>query len=48
MNPEITVDYSTLKNAVREGLSDEGRQFWYPLLPNVGSCIVLRVLYVIC
>lgn len=35
MNPKISVDYATLKSALRSGLSAEGREYWWPILLNV-------------
>jgi hypothetical protein len=37
MNPKITVDYLTLKSAVRNGLSAEGREYWWPLLSQIND-----------
>jgi hypothetical protein len=35
MNPKISVDYATLKSALRNGLSAEGREYWWPILSNI-------------
>ena len=35
MNPPISVDYATLKAAVRQGLTTEGREYWWPILSSI-------------
>lgn len=35
MNPDISVDYATLKICVRNGLSPQGREYWWPILASI-------------
>lgn len=35
MNPPISVDYATLKASVRQGLTTEGREYWWPILSSI-------------
>lgn len=38
MNPDISnIDYLDLKNAVRNGLSYDGRNQWWPILSQISS-----------
>lgn len=37
MEPKITVNYAQLKTAVRQGLSLEAREYWWPLLPQINQ-----------
>jgi hypothetical protein len=35
VDPQAPIDYHSLKNACRLGLSSESRQYWYPILPSI-------------
>ena len=37
MNPSISVDYAALKAAVRQGLTTEGREYWWPILSSIND-----------
>ena len=37
MNPPISVDYAGLKASVRQGLTTEGREYWWPILSSIND-----------